>query len=182
MADLFVVAERVRRVYPQCRDARAAFRIAMCALSSELRNELLMCQVGRRSCVEMTCALKTPLDEAAMSVDELCELLVQIGTDGLCENRYVDAMLSVIDDALVITMQSPPSRQVWESASVKLLVCFALLLELTGPVLTKLFGQVGRSDMRRLEALQDAWHSRRANSDAHLNALNHIVDTFAVAV
>lgn len=143
-----------------------------------------MCQVRRRSCVEMTRILKTPLEKVAINIDELCALLVEIGR--VCppngDNPFVSKMLTGIEMALDITLQSPPLRQVWESWSVKLLVCFALLLELTGPVLTKLFGQVGRSDIRRLESLQEIWYTNRKSSDAHLNALNHIVNTFAVLV
>ena len=184
MGDVSKVVERVKRVYPQCLQRRVAFRIAMCALAREHRENLLMCQVRRRSCIEMTNILKTSLDKAAMSIDELCTLLVEIGRVHplLGDNPFVSEMLLGIEKALDITLQSETSRQVWGSWSVKLLVCFASLLELTGPVLTKLFGQVGRSDMRRLESLQEAWYSKRSCSDAHLSALNHIVNTFALLV
>lgn len=161
--------------------------ISMCASTRAHAPEIIAYQLGSKTSKELCRTLKLPMKNLSMSLDELSRLIgrsPQISNNvdvkhALVSNGFVRFVISEIENALCVTLQSDAIKAMWALNSVKAIVVFSTLLDMNTVVLEKLFGEISRSDARRLNDVNDDIQAKLAHSDDHLNALNALIGAFS---
>ena len=100
----------------------------------------------------------------------------------LSTNTFVRFVIDEIESALCVTMQSDAVKSMWALDSVKAIVAFSTLLDMNTVIIEKLFGEISRSDARRLNDVNDDIQAKLAHSDEHLNALNALIRAFSASL
>ena len=182
-----VITKRVQTIYPRCRSYQRALLISFCASTQNHACEVLAYQLGSKTSREMCHTLKLPLRDMSMTLEEFSKLVGRSSIISnspavrrvLSHNVFVQEVMNKIERALVVTMQSQTAKSIWSMDSVKALVVFSTLLDMNAVIIEKLFGEICRSDVRRLNEVNDDVQNNVSHSDDHLNALNALVGAFS---
>lgn len=185
-----VVANRVRMLYPRCRSNDRALLISICASTRTHAPEIISYHLGSKISKELCRTLKLPMKTLSMTLDELSRLLgrsqqISMNSDvkhTLSTNTFVRFVIDEIESALCVTMQSDAVKSMWALDSVKAIVAFSTLLDMNTVIIEKLFGEISRSDARRLNDVNDDIQAKLAHSDEHLNALNALIRAFSASL
>ena len=185
-----VVVDRVRMLYPRCRSNDRALLISMCASTQTHAPEIISYQLGSKISKELCRTLNVPIKTLSMTLDELSRLLgrsQQISTNAevkrtLSSNAFVRFVIDRVENALCVTLESDAVKSMWALDSVKAIVAFSTLLDMNTVIIEKLFGEISRSDARRLNDVNDDIQAKLAHSDDHLNALNALIGAFSASL
>ena len=152
--------------------------------------EIISYHLGSKISKELCRTLKLPMKTLSMTLDELSRLLgrsqqISMNSDvkhTLSTNTFVRFVIDEIESALCVTMQSDAVKSMWALDSVKAIVAFSTLLDMNTVIIEKLFGEISRSDARRLNDVNDDIQAKLAHSDEHLNALNALIRAFSASL